>query len=84
MVRGFKKSVKDFSVKLGLPELGNYRVPCCLYDLCPCTFFDSIVGRSECCIWSSVVSEYFRCSRLPLWVLSGNHFAVYSGGRLHV
>jgi hypothetical protein len=58
--------------------------PLCPYILSSCRYFDSISGVSECCVWSPIVKDYFRCRVLPYWVLSGNHLAVLHGGRLHV
>jgi hypothetical protein len=60
------------------------KVVLCPYDCLICRYFDSISGVSECCVFSVVVKDYFRCWRLPLWVPPGNQLAVFSDGRLHV
>lgn len=58
--------------------------PLCPYDYFFCRYFDSILGCSECSVWSKITFSYFRCSRLPLWVSVGKRLAVLRGGCLHV
>ena len=56
----------------------------CPYDFLVCRYFDGVLGFSECCVYSKIVGDYFRCRNLPHWVSSGKHLAVLRGGRLRV
>ena len=60
------------------------KVPLCPYDRLSCRYFDGVLGYSECCVWSKITAGYFRCSRFPQWVPSGEQLAVLRGGCLHV
>ena len=56
----------------------------CPYDFLSCRYFDGVLGFSGCCVYSKIAGDYFRCQRLPEWVLNGEHLAVLGRGRLHV